>query len=60
MQGDLDALREAAGECVALAERTAKSDARVALLIIAQKWIAMANELGAADRPSDEIPLAPK
>ena len=59
MQGDRhpDALRELAAECVALAERTIDPDIRVELLIIAQKWIAMANSRVAL---SDEIPLAPK
>ena len=62
MQGDRhpDALRELAAECVALAERTTDPDARFELLIIAQKWIAMANARAALTEPSDEIPLAPK
>ena len=62
MQGDRhpDALRELAAECVALAERTIDPDIRVELLIIAQKWIAMANGRVAVTELSDEIPLAPK
>jgi hypothetical protein len=62
MQGDRhpDALRELAADCVALAERTTEPAARAELLIIAQKWIAMANDRAAVDPPSDEIPLAPK
>ena len=38
-----DALRELATECVALAKRTTDPNIRVELLLIAQKWIAMAN-----------------
>jgi hypothetical protein len=62
MQGDRhpDTLRELAVECVALAERTIDPDIRVELLIIAQKWIAMANSRVAVTELSDEIPLAPK
>jgi hypothetical protein len=62
MQGDRhpDTLRELAAECVALAERTIDPDIRVELLIIAQKWIAMANGRIAVTEPSDETPLAPK
>jgi hypothetical protein len=62
MQGDRhpDALRELAAECVALGERTTDPDIRVELLIIARKWIAMANARAALTEPSDEIPLAPK
>ena len=55
-----DALRELAAECVALAERTTDPDTRVELLIIAQKWIAMANARVAITERSDEVPLAPK
>jgi hypothetical protein len=46
MQGDrhADTLRELAAECVALAEYTIDPDIRVELLMIAQKWIAMAND----------------
>lgn len=45
MRGDRRSatLRELAAECVALAERTIDPDTRVALLMIAQKWIVMAN-----------------
>ena len=62
MQGDRrpGALRELAAECVALAERTIDPDIRVELLIIAQKWIAMANSRVAVTELLDEIPLAPK
>ena len=62
MQGDRhpDALRELAAECVALAERTIDPDIRVELLIIAQKWIAMAHDRDAVTQLSDEISLAPK
>jgi hypothetical protein len=55
-----DALRELAAECVALAERTTDPVARVELLIIAQKWITMANARVAITERSDEVPLAPK
>ena len=55
-----DALRELAAECVALAERTHDPVARVELLIIAQKWITMANTRVAVDHLSDQIRLAPK
>jgi hypothetical protein len=47
-----DMFREFAAECVALAERTTDPDARAKLLIIAQKWVAMAN--------GHEASLAPK
>jgi hypothetical protein len=62
MPGDRrpDTLRELAAECVALAERTIDPDFRIELLIIAQKWIAMANDRGATTQLSDEISLAPK
>jgi hypothetical protein len=62
MPGDhhSDALRELASECVALAERTIDPDIRVELLMIAQKWITMANGRVAANQLLDEIPLAPK
>jgi hypothetical protein len=62
MQGDRrpDTLRELAAECVALAERTIDPDIRVELLMIAQKWITMANGRIAVTEPSDETPLAPK
>jgi hypothetical protein len=49
-----------AAECVALAERTTDPDIRVELLMIAQKWIAMANGRVAVTELSDEVPLAPK
>ena len=39
-----DLLRELAAECVALAERTVDPDYRVELLMIAQKWVAKAND----------------
>jgi hypothetical protein len=45
---------------VALAERTTDPDIRVELLMIAQKWIAMANSRVAVTELSDEVPLAPK
>jgi hypothetical protein len=62
MQGDRhpDTLRELAAECVALAERTTDPDIRVELLMIAQKWITMANGRVAVTEPSDQVPLAPK
>jgi hypothetical protein len=54
MAGDSpsDTFRKFAVECVALAERTTDPDARAELLIIAQKWVAMAN--------GHEASLAPK
>jgi hypothetical protein len=59
MPGDHpDALRELATECVALAERTADSNIRVELLLIAQKWIAMANYRPAVT--DNETSLVPK
>jgi hypothetical protein len=62
MRGDrhADTLRELAAECVALAEYTIDPDIRVELLIIAQKWIAMANDRCAVIQPSDEMSLVPK
>jgi hypothetical protein len=53
-------LRELAAECVALAERTNDLGLRVELLMIAQKWVTMANGRVAVTEPSDETPLAPK
>ena len=62
MPGDRhpDLLRELAAECVALAERTVDPDYRVELLMIAQKWVAMANDREAVAQLSDAISLAPK
>jgi hypothetical protein len=62
MPGDhhCDTLRELAAECVALAERTIDPDIRVELLIIAQKWIVMANGRLAVTELSDETSLVPK
>jgi hypothetical protein len=62
MQGDrhTDMLGGLAAECVALAERTIDPDFRVELLIIAQKWITMANVRDAVTQLSDETSLAPK
>jgi hypothetical protein len=62
MPGDRhpDTLRELAVECVALAERTVDPDFRVELLIIAQKWVAMANAREPAAQLSDAITLAPE
>ena len=45
---------------MALAERSIDPDIRVELLIIAQKWIAMANGRVAVTELSDEVALAPK
>ena len=53
-------LRELAAECVTLAERTNDLALRVELLMIAQKWVTMANGRVAVTEPSDETPLAPK
>ena len=53
-----DTLRELAAECVALAERTADPNIRVELLLIAQKWIAMAN--GRLAVTENETSLVPK
>ena len=53
-------LRELAAECVALAERTNDLGLRVELLMIAQKWVTMANGRVAVTEPSDETTLAPK
>jgi hypothetical protein len=47
-------LRELAAECVALAERTIDLNARAALLMIAQKWMEMANGRVAMDPALDE------
>jgi hypothetical protein len=55
-----DALRELATECVALAERTADPNIRVELLLIAQKWITIANGRLAITELSDETSLVPK
>ena len=55
-----DALRELATECVALAERTADPNIRVELLLIAQKWIAIANGRLPITELSDETSLVPK
>ena len=55
-----DAFGVLAAECVALAERSIDPDIRVELLIIAQKWITMANGRVAVTELSDEVPLAPK
>ena len=55
-----DLLRELAAECVALAERIVDPDYRVELLMIAQKWVAMANDREAVAQLSDAISLAPK
>ena len=55
-----DAFRVLAAECVALAEHSTDPDIRVELLMIAQKWITMANGRVAVTELSDEIPLAPK
>jgi hypothetical protein len=55
-----DPLRELATECVALAERTTDPAIRAKLLLIAQKWITMANTRLAVTELSDETPLAPK
>ena len=44
-----DALKGLAVDCVALAERTTDPHARIALLTIAQKWIAIANNRVAVD-----------
>ena len=41
-------------------KRTTDPDIRVELLIIAQKWITMANGRVAVTELSDEVPLAPK
>ena len=41
-------------------KRTTDPDIRVELLIIAQKWITMANGRVAVTELSDKIPLAPK
>ena len=62
MSGDhsSDPLRKLAAECVALAERTNDPNTRAELLMIAQKWITMANGRHAVTEPSDETPLAPK
>ena len=62
MPGDRhpDLLRELAAECVALAERIVDPDYRVELLMIAQKWVAMANDREALAQLSDAISLAPK
>jgi hypothetical protein len=56
MEGDRRSatLRELATECVALAERTIDPDARIALLVIAQKWTAMANGGIAGSLPLDD------
>jgi hypothetical protein len=45
-------LRGLAIECVTLAERTIDPDSRIALLIIAQKWISIANNRVVVDTPS--------
>ena len=60
MPGDhySDALRELATECVALAKRTTDPNIRVELLLIAQKWIAMAN--GRLAVTENETSLVPK
>jgi hypothetical protein len=55
-----DTLSELAAECVTLAERTIDPDIRVELLLIAQKWIAMANGRLAITELSDETSLVPK
>jgi hypothetical protein len=62
MEGDRRSatLRELAAECVALAERTIDPDARTALLVIAQKWIAIANGGIAESAPLDQINPMPK
>jgi hypothetical protein len=62
MQGDRRSatFRELAAECVALAERTMDPDTRIALLMIAQKWIVMANGGVKAWPPLDDMGQAPK
>ena len=62
MQGDHhpDTLRELAAECVALAERTIDPDIHVELLIIAPKWIAMANDRDAVTQLSYKMKLGAK
>ena len=62
MQGDRhpDTLRELAAECVALAERTTDPDIRVELLMIAQKWITMANGRVAVTEPIGRDTLGAK
>ena len=49
-------MRELAAERVALAERTIDPDIRAELLMIAQKWITMANGRLAVTERSDETP----
>jgi hypothetical protein len=62
MQGDRGSAthREMAAECVALAERTIDPDTRVALLLIAQKWIVIANGGVNAWPPLHDMGQAPK
>jgi hypothetical protein len=54
------ALRKLAAECVALAERTIDPDTRVGLLMIAQKWIVMANDSVTTYPLLDDISHAPE
>jgi hypothetical protein len=62
MSGDhrSNPLRKLAAECVALAKRSNDPAVRVELLMIAQKWVTMANGRLAVTEPSDETTLAPK
>jgi len=50
-----DEFRQAAVECVALAKATIDPGTRVSLLMMAQKWLDIANDALAADKKLEVI-----
>ncbi len=50
-----DEFRQAAAECVALAKATIDPGTRVSLLMMAQKWLDIANDALAADKKLEVV-----